>query len=107
MKTHDMTVSGWWGGTWGLSVPSEHMGLFEKYRTRLTNDGLLVHLPDVCQPLKLPLTPSFWRTCPEVRSVEIGRWMCGRGEAPWPMRQPPRYRATLIIGPKIELKLRC
>ena len=101
-----MMVSGWKGGTEGLSVPAEHMRLLSKHRTRLTRHDLVVHLPGVREPLKIRLSPSFWSTCPEMRSVEIGRWMRRRGEAPWPKGRPPRYQATLIVGPKIELKLR-
>ena len=35
------------------------------------------------------LTPSFWRTCSELRSAEIGRWMIGLGLAPWTSGHPP------------------
>ena len=107
MRTHEIMVSGWKGGTGGFRVPKKHMRLFKKHRTWLTRHDLVVHLPGVCQPLKIRLSLSFWSTCHEMRSAEIGRWMRRRGEAPWPKNRPPTYQATLIVGPKIELKLRC
>ena len=35
------------------------------------------------------LTPSFWRSCSELRSADIGRWLLETGAAPWPSRHPP------------------
>ena len=107
MRAHELVVSGWRGGdTWGLRVPSEHRRCFEKHQIRLRSHDLVVYLPGVRQPIRIRLSPSFWRECPEVRSVEIGRWMCCRGEAPWRKQRPPKYRASLIIGQEVELWLR-
>lgn len=35
------------------------------------------------------LTPSFWRTCSELRSAAIGRWLLDQHAAPWPASNPP------------------
>ena len=86
-------------------MPSEHRHWFEEHRNRLEGDGLVVHLPGVSQPLRISLSPSFWRNCPEVRSAVIDRWMHSRGEAPWKKGRPPQYRAFLIVGQEIELRL--
>lgn len=38
------------------------------------------------------LSDSFWRTCSELRSSELGTWLRRHGLAPWPHRQPPTLR---------------
>jgi hypothetical protein len=35
------------------------------------------------------LSASFWRSCTELRSAAIGRWLIGNGLAPWPKGSPP------------------
>ena len=41
------------------------------------------------------VSDSFWRSCCELRSVQIGLWMEARGERPWPRGQPPKYEAIV------------
>jgi hypothetical protein len=41
------------------------------------------------------ISDSFWRTCSELRSVGIGKWLRVRGLAPWPKGIPP----TLEVRP--------
>ncbi len=36
---------------------------------------------------------SFWGSCSELRSREIGMWLRDQGKAPWPEGRPP----TLIL----------
>lgn len=38
------------------------------------------------------VSASFWAECIELRSARIGRWMIGRGLAPWPTGNPPKMR---------------
>lgn len=101
-KTHATGVTGWRGGTWGLRVQREH---FETNRGRLQREPLILELPGVDAPLRVCLSPSFWRNCPEVRSAAIGRWMRSRGDAPWESGRPPKYRASLIVGREIILRV--
>jgi hypothetical protein len=35
------------------------------------------------------LTGTFWTTCHELRSAEIGRWLLDEGLAPWTRGHPP------------------
>lgn len=44
---------------------------------------------------EVSLSPSFWRTCVELRSAEVGRWLLRRGLAPWPNGDPP----TILLDP--------
>lgn len=39
--------------------------------------------------------PSFWTTCPELRSPEIGGWLCAIGAFPWPRNHPLRFRVRI------------
>lgn len=41
--------------------------------------------------VEVHLSPSFWRSCSEMRSAEIGRWLLHVGAAPWPKGSPPRF----------------
>ena len=104
-RVHELVVAGWRGGTWGLRVPKAYRGLFAQYRHRLEQKALVVALPGAHALLPVRLSPSFWRRCPEIRAAEFGRWMCSRGDAPWPHGQPPKYRASLVAGQEIVLQL--
>ena len=37
------------------------------------------------------LSEKFWTTCPELRSVVIGRWMLNQGIIPWSKGKPPEF----------------
>lgn len=39
--------------------------------------------------MTVKLSSSFWRSCTELRSAAIGRWLIGNGFAPWPKGSPP------------------
>jgi hypothetical protein len=39
----------------------------------------------------VPIAPSFWRGCTELRSRYIGHWLIRRGLAPWPEGKPPAF----------------
>ena len=43
----------------------------------------------------VPLSRSFWRSCPELRSAAIGQWLLRNGLAPWPRGAPP----ALVLSP--------
>jgi hypothetical protein len=91
-----MRVTGWSNGTpsttgsgYGLrTTPRDRDRWFDRAWTHITieldGDGTVT----------VPLSPSFWRTCTELRSAEIGRWMLERGLAPWPNRRPPAMTLT-------------
>lgn len=48
---------------------------------------------------RVPLSASFWRGCPELRSAAIGRWLLDKGLAPWPTGSPPALWLE-ITGPQ-------
>ena len=51
------------------------------------------------------LTPSFWRSCTELRSKAIGQHMLQRGLAPWPRGRPPELE--LVPEGEREFRLEC
>ena len=85
-------LTAWRGGTFGLRVRKADRCRFAGRRE------VVIVLPRIRQPsrqLTVDITPSFWRTCPEFRSADIGRWLTERRLCPWPFGQPPRFEATV------------
>ena len=105
MTTHELVLSGWYGGSWGLRVHARYTSIFDERRERLEQEPVVVDLPGMNSPIRVRLSSSFWRRCPEIRSAMIGRWMRSRGDAPWENGRPPRYRASLTVGREIVLRL--
>ena len=104
-KGKQLTLSGWQGATSGLRVDAD-----SRRRVFLPLKGVLRRVEMVLpghdvQPC-CRLTPTFWTTCPEFRSAEIGKWMENRGDKPWPSGNPPRYSAELVVGSKGSAKIR-
>jgi hypothetical protein len=58
---------------------------------------------------RIAVSASFWRTCVELRSAVIGRWLITQELAPWPQGAPPnlelnplgdhRFRLTTLKKP--------
>lgn len=59
---------------------------------------------DYAETVSVRLSKSFWRSCPELRSAAIGRWLHRNGLAPWPRGAPPI--ALLIPGDGNRFRLR-
>lgn len=53
----------------------------------------------------LPLTPSFWRSCSELSSAAIGRWLPEAGQAPWPPGAPPGIIVEQLGGNRFSVRL--
>ena len=86
-----MYATGWHNGSrpqdpagYGLKFTERDR---DKYFDRTWNEVVvaLENGPDV----NLSVSPSFWRTCSELRSTDIGRWLLENGAAPWPPGNPP------------------
>ena len=88
-------LTGWQGGTSGFRVAVESRGrVFEPLQRTLRH--VQVVMPGREGPTHCQVTTTFWTTCPELRSAEIGHWMERRGDKPWAKGKPPRYEAELI-----------
>jgi len=49
---------------------------------------ILLQLPGQ-DPVAVPVSGSFWRSCTELRSASIGRWLILNDLAPWTRGEPP------------------
>ena len=89
-------LSGWQGGTYGFRVGSDSMDwVLRPIRHSLTHVRVVLPGHNV-QPI-CRIADNFWTSCPEGRSVEIGRWMRRRREIPWPKGSPPHYIVQFIV----------
>ena len=50
--------------------------------------AIVLRLPGQ-DPTNISLSESFWKSCTELRSAAIGRWLIFNGLAPWPPGRPP------------------
>jgi hypothetical protein len=55
---------------------------------------------------RVPLSPSFWRHCPELRGKEITAWLKENGFLPWPKGSPPRFDLLPLGGNRFQLTTR-
>ena len=104
-SNRSLELSGWQGATAGLRVAAESKqrvfeplrGMAHRVQVELPGHGV--------QPL-CRITSTFWTSCPEIRSAEIGRWMVARGDKPWPHGRPPRYEAELVEVDGVTMSIR-
>ena len=100
-----INLTGWQGGTAGFRVHADSRSLvFEAIRTTLRQ--VQVELPGHRTQPCCRITPTFWTTCPELRSAETGRWIERRGDMPWPKGKPPRYEAELVAIDESTARIR-
>jgi hypothetical protein len=55
--------------------------------------------------IEVPLTESFWRSCSELRSADLGRWRLTAGCAPWPKHAPPRIAVNPIADNRFSARI--
>ena len=55
--------------------------------------------------VEVPLSPSFWRSCSELRSADIGQWLLDAGVAPWPIGDPPSVVIRAIEGNRFSARI--
>jgi hypothetical protein len=51
------------------------------------------------------LSESFWRSCSELRSAQIGRWFRRNGLAPWPKGDPPAFAIEHVAHNRFVVSL--
>jgi hypothetical protein len=51
------------------------------------------------------LTPSFWRSCSELRSAAIGTWLLANRAAPWPKSQPPGIAVSHLADNRFSARV--
>jgi hypothetical protein len=95
-----MRATGWHNGT----VPLEPAGYGIKFLARDRDASFESDWSEIVleiegrDPITVPLMPSFWRKCSEVRSPELGQWLISAGAAPWAKGNPPGIIVRRVGG---------
>ncbi len=98
MNERTFTASaGTWGSAFGLRIPREVRKLL------FNRKWMSVTLYIEKKPVEINLTDSFWTTCNELRSKEIGRWLKRHGLDSWPSGNPPKIRVDHIADNKFKI----
>lgn len=59
--------------------------------------SVILELEDQLEQVEISISKtSFWKTCRELISIEVGRWMLQNKLAPWPRNHPPKLRLEPI-----------
>ena len=76
------------GSGFGIRIPKNiRAEIFQFEWTQVliqTNEGEFV----------VPITPSFWRKCSELRSRKIGKWIIDNDLSRWEKGKPPKVSVT-------------
>ena len=79
--------SGTGQSAYGLRIPlAQRQRYFSRRWSRVR-----IELPDGHGVATADIRASFWRSCPELRSAEIGKWLRASGVSVWAPGRPPRY----------------
>lgn len=56
-------------------------------------------------PTTIPLSAAFWRSCSELRSADVGRWLIAQTAAPWPKGSPPGIAVAPETGNRFAARV--
>jgi hypothetical protein len=101
-----MRATGWHDG----ERPREAVGYGIKFTAKDRDQHfntdwteVIIDLGDVAATV--PLSPSFWSRCSELRSATIGTWLLATGAAPWSLRNPPGIAVRHVQDNRFTAKL--
>lgn len=100
-----MRVIGWSNGQPLLTGAGYGVRLSDRDRDDYFDPGwheVVLNL-DQGETVSVSLSKSFWRSCPELRSAAIGRWLLRSQLAPWPRGFPPALVLHHVTGNRFEL----
>ena len=105
-KSRSVITSPWTNGSqnhktgsgFGVKIPKGAMDMFQPKWTRVS-----IELGET--EVDVPITPSFWRKCHELRSKDIGVWLIDNGLNKWPSRMPPDIELTHLGGNRFRLSV--
>jgi len=86
-----MQATAWSNGSPRASGAGYGLKISRRDRDRFFDPGwsaIVLHLPGQ-EPVSVRLYGSFWRSCTELRSAAIGRWLRANELAPWQPGKPP------------------
>lgn len=121
-KSREITLTGgYWGKKYSKHNPNgfrieigDRDDLSKRLKSQSSRMEVTIEFPPNKSPyssvealrFSLPLTSSFWSTCPEFKSCEIGTWMKKRRDASWPYRKPPKYTAKMLTTGNGAVKIK-
>ena len=99
MSQKTFTASAWYSGddVYGLRIPREVRDVMFKKNWKT------VQLKIGRQDAVINMRPSFWRSCHELRSPAIRKWLQARGLDDWEYSKPPRIRVKHLGGNKFQI----
>lgn len=87
-----MQATGWWGGS--PDHPVYGLAITKTDRDNVINpdwEAVELLLGDTTEPVVVPLSDAFWRSCSEFRHPAIRSWFESLGIASWPKGNPPSF----------------
>ncbi|HEX4661712.1 MAG TPA: hypothetical protein VH307_30325 [Streptosporangiaceae bacterium] len=105
-ETHSMRAMGWSNGQPLPTGAGYGVRLSDRDRDDYFDPGWheVVVALDQGETALVLLSKSFWRSCPELRSAAIGRWLLRHHLAPWPRGLPPALVLHHVVGNRFELR---
>ena len=101
-----MKVTTWNNGTfnpsgagYGIRIPRE----FRDAHFKPEWDSVQLHIED--KVININLKPTFWTTCNELRSKEIGSYLIKHGLGKWDKGQPHILNLELVNRSSFQLKI--
>jgi hypothetical protein len=95
-----MLATGWNNGSHSATGAGYGLRIAREDRDRYFNEAWGHAVFDLAGEAEATtrLSASFWRSCTELRSAELGRWMRRHGIAPWPKGRPPQFEVRPVGG---------
>ncbi|EHQ36310.1 hypothetical protein [Methanoplanus limicola] len=75
------------GSGYGIRIKSKDRDLF--FQKEWNSVEVII---DSEKFIEVSISKSFWNTCIELKSKEIGRWMLDNNHAPWPKYKTPKFK---------------
>lgn len=84
-----MQVTTWYNGSFNMTGTGYGIRIPKEFRDTHFDpkwDSILLHIED--KKISIKLNPTFWSTCNELRSKEIGTYLIKNGLGIWDKGQP-------------------
>ena len=102
-----MYATGWHNGSrpeepdgYGLRLAPRDR---DKYFEREWNEVVIAL--EAGPEVTIALSPSFWRSCSELRSPEVGQWLLASQAAPWRQGSPPGVALAPMDGNRFSARI--
>jgi len=100
-------ATGWHNGTRPEEPNGYGLKIVERDRDKYFDrdwEEVLITL-EAGPEVTIALSPSFWRSCSELRSPDVGRWFLENSAAPWRQGSPPGVVVTPLDGNRFSARI--